>query len=353
MKQALVLGSSGEMGRRVVLLADRLLPDTSIVIGVHRDNPWPGRATREVDIFDAASLSRALDGMDALVNAVGPYSYDPAPLVRACLTTGCHYVDLPEEPLFLARVREATLHYGAATRPSAVLPGCSTLPGLVEVLIQPWADLREVARVRVFLSMGSSNPVVPGLMYGMLRPLGRRDQEGHRAFGHLRRRSYQGGTSRLPGRYPSLLGPGGLLLGERRVPVGLWVGFDRAWLNSGLLALSRPFSMLPDRWLRRTIGIVLPGMPALRRLGTPTGYLAIEAQDEHSRVVGEVEVRADREGLNVAALPSVWAVRRLLEGGPHNDVVSLDQLVTFQEATEWLEQEGYAVRRVSGVQRRA
>jgi hypothetical protein len=85
----------------------------------------------------------------------------------------------------------------------------------------------------------------------------------------------------------------------------------------------------------------------VQALGTPVGVLSVEALDGDGRLVAEVEVRAQREGLNVPALPSVWAARRLLAGGPWSGPLCLAQLIAPQEAARWLRAEGY---RVAGMQ---
>jgi hypothetical protein len=61
-----------------------------------------------------------------------------------------------------------------------------------------------------------------------------------------------------------------------------------------------------------------------------------------------VEVRAQHEGLNVPALPAVWAARRLLEGGPWSGPLRLAQLISPQEAVRWLSAEGYQVAEMCG-----
>src|SRR4051812_13655002 len=80
MKMLLVLGASGEMGRRIIRLARRLLPGVRVVEASRHPNPG-NPDQRRVDIHDHDCLSRALRDVDALVNAVGPFNYDPTPLV--------------------------------------------------------------------------------------------------------------------------------------------------------------------------------------------------------------------------------------------------------------------------------
>src|SRR5918998_3205219 len=107
MKTLLVLGASGEMGRRVVRLARSLLPGVRVVEASRRPDPGdPDR--RRVDIHDHGSLRRALEDVDAVINAVGPFDYDPTSAVTACIESGCHYVDLAETAGFIDAVESVT-----------------------------------------------------------------------------------------------------------------------------------------------------------------------------------------------------------------------------------------------------
>lgn len=104
MNTLLVLGASGEMLRRVVRLARSLLPGVRVVEASRHPDPGdPDR--RRVDIHDHGSLRRALEDVDAVINAVGPFDYDPTPTVTACIESGCHYIDLAETGAHLNRVR--------------------------------------------------------------------------------------------------------------------------------------------------------------------------------------------------------------------------------------------------------
>ena len=62
---------------------------------------------RRVDVTQAASLRAALAGVGAVVDAVGPYAYDPRPLVAACVEAGVHWVDLADRAPFLAGAEAA------------------------------------------------------------------------------------------------------------------------------------------------------------------------------------------------------------------------------------------------------
>jgi saccharopine dehydrogenase-like protein len=348
MKTLLVLGASGEMGQRIVRLGRRLLPGVRVIEGSRRASPAsPDR--RQVDIHDRDSLARALEDVDALINAVGPYDYDPTPLVASCLDAGCHYIDIAETAEFLLAVERATRNPAAVARRACVISGCSTIPGLVQVLAQHWADRDDVHCLRILLSMGSANPVSPTLLFSLLRPLGSRAPDGSRYFDRLVRKTPLLASPRLYGRFPSSFDATGIRFGNRVLPATLYVGMDRDVLDRVLWLSAKVLPALSSRVLKRLCRLSQPFLLPVRTLGTPVGVLALEAIGERTSLLNEIEVRADREGLNIPALPSLWAVRRLLgEDDLPDEAMSLDQLITPQQAATWLRQEGYAVHGVLG-----
>ena len=168
--------------------ARRLLPGVEVVCAARRTRP----GVLSVNMHDPQSLRKALVGVRAVVNAVGPYDYDPAPVVTACVAAGCAYVDLAEAPAFIAAAQRAA---GNGTTP--VVSGCSTVPGLVQVLAQQWAGRDDVVRLRVLLGMGSANPVSPALLFSFLRPLGTRAPDGTTYFNHLTVKHHRGTAAAL------------------------------------------------------------------------------------------------------------------------------------------------------------
>lgn len=57
----------------------------------------PGLEVRLASVDDAASLDRALDGVDAVINCAGPFVMTAAPVIEAALRTGIPYVDVAAE----------------------------------------------------------------------------------------------------------------------------------------------------------------------------------------------------------------------------------------------------------------
>lgn len=340
-----VLGATGELGARVCRLLQRWVPGVMVVGANRTGSGHTDFPVRRADVRDAGSLAALLRDADLVVNAVGPYGYDPDPLVSACVSSRCHYADLAEDLPFLARLERAARARGAAAAGVTLVPGCSTVPGLVQLLAGRWRGRDDVAAVDAWLSMGSRNPVSRGLLTGLLRPLGRKGASGARAFTRLSYRRMGDGRRLGFGLYPAPFPRSGLRLGARRVPVTFRVGFDRAWLNRALALGARGLGRLPERAVDRLAPALLPLARLARPLGTPYGVLAVVARDAAGRELGSVEIRARAAGLDVPAAPPVWLARALRAGGrlPAVGVVGLDRVVPLEAALAWFREAGYEV----------
>lgn len=332
MGTALLVGAGGTLGSRIARLLAGFAPEARVIPASRRGSSALGPDARHVDLHAAATVLPALEGVDVLVNAVGPYRYDPAPLVRACVEAGVHYVDLAEGPGFLARARAAA--DGAAV---AVVPGCSTVPGMLELLARPFFALPGAARIDAWLSMGSANAVSAALLDGLLAPLGRTAPDGARYFGKVEAREI--GDRRLRfGRHPAALA-------GTAVPVRLHVGFDRAPLVFALRAVAPGLGRLSEAAVSRLARLAAPLASVARPFGTPRGVLRVEALDPAGRTLANVEVEAHADGLDVPAWPAVWAVRRLLQAGSvPGGALSLADLVPHADALAALRSAGFEVR---------
>lgn len=343
MHRVLVLGASGTLGRRIVACLRRETPELSVVGASRHPEALGTPEARRLDLADPASFDPALEGVRVLVHAAGPYDHDPRLLVAACLARGTDWVDLAEDGAFISRVRRAA--EGARAR-SRIVPGCSTVPGMVALLARRFAALEsraEVARVEAHLSLGSRNPVSFGLLHGLLRPLGAASPDGAPWFRTLHRFRFADGLVRSFGSYPIALDEG-LALGERRVPVRLFVGFDRAFVNLALAQAARVVPSLEARTLARLARWALPFANAARVVGGSQGRLSVAALDARGRRLAAIELRADREGLDVPATPAVWAAQRLAQGAEiPPGVRSLDEVIPLAEALDLLRKRGYTV----------
>jgi hypothetical protein len=329
-----VLGASGSLGGEVSAAAARLLPGVRLVRASRR--AAEGGASARVDLRDEASLRRVLAGATAAIDAVGPYEYAPAPLVRACREAGCHLVDLADRSGYLAAVeREAKECSGIA-----VVGGCSAAPGLVEALARPLLEAPGAVALRAWLSIGSRKPVSAALLYALLRPLGRSAPGGERFPGAVVRRRIQGADFWF-GRHPWPRGASGARVAGRGVAVDYRVGMDHRGQAQALRVLAPLLGLAPERVLRRACRALQPATRLVQRLGAERGVLAVEALDAGGAVLGSVEVLAPR-GLDLAALPSVWAARALLGGGAPG-ARSFADLAAPAALSEWMRSAGWIV----------
>jgi hypothetical protein len=348
-ESVLVIGAGGTLGRRVRRLLEAGLPGTRVVPASRRGPAALGADARAVDVRDGVSLAAALRGIGLVVNAVGPYRYDPTPLVAACIGARAHCLDLSEDPAYFAALRDAADRGNAAAAGVAFVPGCSTTPGLVELFAESFASVPNVAVVDAWLSLGSKNPASAALVEGLLRPLGRPRPDGGRWYDTVVWRQVDG-RSLAFGRYPSGLPVERVRVGDWMVPLRFHAGFDRPLLARVLQRAAPVLGAVGDGRIAGLSRAARLGVALLAPFGGARGALRVEALDPKGRVVGEVEAVAVRDGLDVPAAPPLWAARSLA-ARPRGGVLRLADLVTRAEAMAGLAALGCAVsERVHGAE---
>lgn len=96
--KVVVIGGTGRVGRRVVselrahphvtvTVSDRIRPDDTAVPFI------------ELDLADNASLHRAVQGFDVVVNTAGPFDRWGAVVLDAAIESGVDYIDVCDDPL--------------------------------------------------------------------------------------------------------------------------------------------------------------------------------------------------------------------------------------------------------------
>jgi len=347
-----ILGATGELGGRAAVLLQRWLPEAELRCASRRGR-WrrgaPGSlralSLQRVQRADEAALAEFVRGAALLVNAAGPYDWDPAPVVRACVQARCHYADLAESEAFAARVRRAAREADAARAGLVLLPGCSTAPGLLELLAQRWRERSDIASVDAFLAMGSRNPPSRGLLAGLLAPLGRPIGEGGgRCFAKLVEARARGGVRLRCGNYPAALTDGALHFGARRVPLGFHIGFDRAWIARALHCIAPLLGALPQRSIAPLATWLLPLAKLARHFGTQRGILLLIARDTAGAERERLEIRARQAGLDIPAAPPLWVAQQLALQAPRaTGIVRLADLVPADAVLHWLAAAGYEI----------
>ncbi len=349
--RVLVLGAGGEMGRRVCRLAARV-PGV-VVVGASRSGRGPASVAMErADVRDAASVARLVRAGDLVVSCVGPYDYDPAPVVSASVAARAHYVDLADDVAFAERARAAARASGAERAGVVACTGASTLPGLAGVFASAFASslrVNEIERIVVYLNVGSGNPVSAGTFASLLAPLGRTLPEGGACFAELRALAVGDGRTLRFGAYPAPFVAQRLAVGSRGVPARFFFGFDRAALTAGLHLLAPALARVPPPALRRIAGAFLPFARAVGALGSPLGVLAVCAEDAAGAELGRVELSARAHGLDIPASPPAWIAARIAAGAAlPAGVVELGDLVPLADVVAWARADSARAFRTSG-----
>ncbi|MCZ7605257.1 MAG: saccharopine dehydrogenase NADP-binding domain-containing protein [Planctomycetota bacterium] len=329
MSRVLIAGGRGFMGRRIIRLLKQALPKVEVLTA--------GRGLANDRVFDVHAPEdhyTALRGIDVFLNTVGPFEYDPRPVMRACLDNGVHYVDIAETHEFMAAAA-ALQAEGAAC---ATVSGASSVPGLIQVFAQCWAD-SPPASIRAQLSIGTNNPGSTTLLRSMLSPIGRRISGNGVCFNHTWLRPHQGQRARRYGPYPC--GLNALRLGDRDVPLQFGFGFDRRPYTLALWLLAPLVALTPRGLLGLAAALGNAVSPLARPLGTKIGILSIDQLDGSGEVIDSIEIRALSEGLDVPAWPSVWAIEALLN--QPRSAGSLAELITPEQAKAKLSVAGYPV----------
>jgi hypothetical protein len=297
-----VLGATGSLGRAVCAAAERLMPSVRVVRAARRAR---GEGAVSVDVRDPLALGAVLRAADVAICAVGPFEWDPRDAIRASVAAKCHWIDLADRARFLAAAEQAAEGAGDV----AVASGCSVVPGLVEAVAAAAAGPPGSVSLRAWWSIGSRKAVSGALLYALLRPLGRRAPGSSLPVEATIRRAIAG----VPfwfARHPWPRG-GEAQVDGRRLPIELRVGMDHPAQAAALRALSPILGRIPEPVLLRAARALQPATHAIQRLGGARGALAIESLDASGRKLAAVEILS-RNGLELAALPPVWAARALL-----------------------------------------
>ncbi len=85
------------MGRRICRLLERWTPGVHVLGAARSASDDRNLAVRSLNVAEESSVRAALEGVTLLINAVGPYTYDPGPVIRACVGAGTHYADLADD----------------------------------------------------------------------------------------------------------------------------------------------------------------------------------------------------------------------------------------------------------------
>ena len=99
---------------------------------------------RAASVDDPASLLRAFQGLDAVINCAGPFLDTSRPVISAALEAGCHYLDVTAEQVSVLDT-VATFDAAAKAAGVVVLPAMAFFGGLADLLatsiVGDWPDV--------------------------------------------------------------------------------------------------------------------------------------------------------------------------------------------------------------------
>jgi hypothetical protein len=355
------------MGQRIVRLLQAHMPDAKIIGGNRHPSATAVISTRYLNYADETTFSSGLVGIDILIHAAGPFQHDPAPLVRACIERHIHYIDIAESLEFINQVRVTAATF--IDCPVTLVPGCSTVPGLVSCLMNAFTHIQlfnhsgtpldepsRTAHIDIRLNLGSANPLSAGLLFGLLRPLGQISDGVERKpwFRQLSTFTHMDGQIRQYGNYPvPLSNP--MIFHNRSVGISFATGFDFMVINVLLSLASFILPHLSDRVLLKSCLWILPPVNLIwgslfKRIGSAEGRLTLTTYDQAHAPVEQIELKATANGLDIPAITAVWAVQKIVANNLLSDpamrgCVGLEQLISGNEVMQRLIQEGYIISR--------
>ncbi|EPS64851.1 hypothetical protein M569_09927 [Genlisea aurea] len=176
-----ILGASGFTGKYVVREALKFLqapnsPLKSLALAgrstsrlsqalkwAAAPNPPPGIPLLAADTSDAGSLSRLAAQSRIILNCVGPFRLYGEPVVRACVESGCDYLDVSGEPEFMEKM-EAAYHDAAAGKGSLIVSACGfdSIPAELGFFFHSkhWIEPSVPNRIEAYLSLESDKKIV-------------------------------------------------------------------------------------------------------------------------------------------------------------------------------------------------
>lgn len=178
MKRVIVFGGYGVFGSQIA----RALVEKGIETTVAgRDADQADRFARSLggiargiaaDLNKSDSCLRALKGHAVAVHAAGPFGGFDDTLLKACVTVGCHYVDIADDRRYAGIVRSAGAAFSDAGL--AAVYGCSSLPGISGALgiAAKEGATSPVRRARSTLFIGNRNPKGIAAIRSLLGGLG-------------------------------------------------------------------------------------------------------------------------------------------------------------------------------------
>ncbi|MFC8298377.1 saccharopine dehydrogenase NADP-binding domain-containing protein [Micromonospora orduensis] len=297
-----VFGAYGHTGRFVVAeLRERGF--TPLLVGRDEERLRAmGPAYRVASVDDPASLDRALQGADAVINCAGPFASTAAPVIEAALRARIPYVDVAAE--IEANVDTFT-HFTEAARVAgvAVVPAMAFFGALGDLLVTTaMGDWTSADEAHVAYGLSSWHPTAGTVAAGTVSRERRDGQRVRYTGGRLEYYASEGDLPSLEWDFPAPLG--------RRRVLGEFTMADVVTVPSHL-AIPEVRTYMTSDAARDLAGADAPVAVDERGRSeqTFTVDVVVRSGDERRRVVA-----SGRDIYAISAPLAVEAVRRILAG---------------------------------------
>ncbi|MDD5335268.1 MAG: saccharopine dehydrogenase NADP-binding domain-containing protein [Rhodoferax sp.] len=157
-----VYGATGHTGQFVVHEARRRgLPVVAIGRSIVRLNEtFPPAVTRRMALLDdPVGLEQAFAGCAVVINCAGPFLDTAAPVARAALRAGCHYIDVTAEQAS-AQATFADFDAPARAANRVVIPAAGFYGGLADLLASTLASAGNIDQITVAIGLDRWWPTV-------------------------------------------------------------------------------------------------------------------------------------------------------------------------------------------------
>jgi short subunit dehydrogenase-like uncharacterized protein len=159
MKTLMIYGAAGYTGRMATEHA--VAAGLTVIVAGRAEDPIErlaadlGVAVRTFQVDDPGAIAAALDGVDVLLNAAGPFMRTAGPLMHAAIAAGVHYLDFAAE-LDSYRLAEA-LDEEATAAGVMLLPGSGgSVAMLGSLASRAAARVIDPRRIRIAMNVAGS-----------------------------------------------------------------------------------------------------------------------------------------------------------------------------------------------------
>ena len=299
-----------------------------------------GGADIRADAEDPQSFQRALRAGDIVIDAAGPFQRRSTALLEACLTRGCHVIDISDSLDYAQRVQRLSAEIDKSG--SCVLTSCSSVSAVSAALLR-LSGIERPVRMSAVLAPATRNTssaaAGQSLLSSLARPI-RLRRDGtlveRRAFSEERRFTLPLPVGTVRGRLAE--SPDALLLPlawPTLRSVDFWIDTRRRMLNTLFAAAARSRSVLRVLEAMQSVG-----RRVTKYFGARAGGFAIEVEDAGGMRVAAGFVHATHSYI-VAVAPAVLAARAIEAGRPPSPgLVPPDKQVEPEELVTFLRRAG-------------